>query len=271
MGAAPHRTGDVKHLVLRRINGDQTAETVVDGPAPAERSLSLDDLDKALQAAERELAEANADRERIPDLEAALRDLDVDERLGEVAPDVAGKRRAELEAEITIVRERPERLAGEVERLRARCIEAGEAAEREAIARWAEPLRQAKTRIADAEQVLRERHAERDRILGNIEGAKQALAQVRMRYDPDARARAQAQERYDREVARSIAQHGRWRWEKEVSSPRMLALVEEERAKLEGRQGEERQHERELAAASWPRELGEFGGSKPEFLDRNDE
>jgi hypothetical protein len=61
--------------LLRRMNGDQTAETVVDGPAPAERSLSLDDLDKALQAAERELAEAKADLNRIPDLEAALRDL----------------------------------------------------------------------------------------------------------------------------------------------------------------------------------------------------
>jgi DNA repair exonuclease SbcCD ATPase subunit len=252
--------------LLRRMNGADAPDRVVDVPAPDEPSVSLDDLDRALAAVEVELVEAEADRERIPDLEAALGDLDVDERLGEIAADVAGKRRAELEAEIVIVGERPDRLAGEVERLRMRCIEAGEAAAREAIAAWAEPLRKAEAAIAVAEQLVRERQAERDRVAANIASARQAFEQVRLRYDPEARRRAAERERYDREVARSIAAQGKWRWPKDG---RLLPLIEAERARLEEEEGAGRQRERDLAAASWSA-LGEFAGTRPEFLDHGE-
>lgn len=123
--------------------------------------VSLADLDAAWRKAQAELAEVEAALPALHEAVTAAEALDVDVRLAEVEESVAVEAQGAARAARQDAQERRDKLAGLVEALRLRCVQAAREESRAAIEAASEQVQAARAEVSRRETALVEAPAAR--------------------------------------------------------------------------------------------------------------
>ena len=187
--------------------GTDSAGTPRDAAAAAPEA-ELHHVAERLTAAERELAQARAARERAERERDALGEIDADEFCGWAAPDEADRRRAAVERRLVEARATEERVEGIVRVLQARGAALARQLADEILRSTEGVVREAEADVAAKRAALAAAEAARDAAEAQLARARVATRFPARRFDPNEAREAHQAERQDGELVAQAAQRG---------------------------------------------------------------